>query len=140
MRKINRFAQANKARTAALIAVAMLLWVVAAPASAAASDRWFHVRVDDRSTGGAEVSVNLPLNLIEMALNMIPEEFSQEVSDEVQVELNDAGFDVSQLRDLWNEIRDGQDATYLTVDSDEANVAVRKEGRLPRGRDGRAAR
>lgn len=112
MIKIRRFAPA-----AAILLVALFL---AAPTLAA--DRWFHVRVDEAH--GAEVAVNLPLNLIEMAFDMIP----KDMSDDLEVELNDHGFSVEQLRDLWNEIRLGGDATYVTVRDGDDSVEVRKEG------------
>ena len=105
-----------------------LVLVAVVPASASSSDRWFHVKVDDRSAGGAQVSVNLPLSLIEKAFELIPEDLSQEVSDEIRLELNDAGFDVEELRELWEEVRYGQDATFLTVTDDDRTLEVRKEG------------
>ncbi len=107
-------------RTALAGALLFALWAL----PAAAADRWFHVQVDDQSSGGAEVSVNLPLTLIEKAIKLIPEE----VSNDVELELNDAGFSVTDLRELWNEVRDGGDATFLTVREDGNTIEVRKEG------------
>jgi hypothetical protein len=113
MNRFRRFAPA-----AAVLLVAGLF--LATPSLAA--DRWFHVRVDEAQ--GAEVAVNLPLSLIEMAFDMIP----QDLSDDLEVELNDHGFSVHQLRTLWSEIRSGGDATYVTVRDGDDNVEVRKEG------------
>jgi hypothetical protein len=113
---MNRFRRSTSA--AALLLVACFLF--AGPALA--SDRWFHVRVDE--TDGAQVAVNLPLSLIEMAFDMIPED----LSDDLEVELNDHGFSVVQLRTLWNEVRAGGDATYVTVRDGDDTVEVRKEG------------
>ena len=42
-------------KRAFVVAVSVVL-ALALPLVAAASDRWFHVHVDDRSSGGAEVS------------------------------------------------------------------------------------
>ncbi|HVS16782.1 MAG TPA: hypothetical protein VMV46_22955 [Thermoanaerobaculia bacterium] len=113
---MNRFRRFAPATVFLLVAS----FVFAGPALAA--DRWFHVRVDE--TNGAQVAVNLPLNLIEMALDMIP----ADLSDELEVELNDHGFSVEQLRSLWNEVRVGGDATYVTVRDGDQTVEVRKEG------------
>ena len=104
----------------------VLTVLVLAASPSLASDRWFHVRVEEGD--GANVSVNLPLSLVEMAFEMIPEDISSEVSNEVHVELNDAGFNVEQLRRLWEEVRYGQDATFLTVEEDDHTIQVRKEG------------
>lgn len=111
-------------RVAASLAVLAILALVAGPA--AASDRWLHVKVDEE--GGAKVNVNLPLSLIEMAFEMVPEDLTAEMSNEVRVELNDAGFNVEDLRRLWTELRDGGDATFLTVEEDDTRIAVRKTG------------
>ena len=107
-----------------VLVVLTILALAAGPSLA--SDRWFHVRVEEGD--GANVSVNLPLSLVEMAFEMIPEDISDEVSHEVHVELNDAGFNVEQLRRLWEEVRYGQDATFLTVEEDDHTIQVRKEG------------
>lgn len=120
------FTSTPAARSAArwLVVAFSLLALLASPA--AASDQWFHVRVDEAD--GAEVSVNLPLSLIESAFKLIPEDVTDEMNDELQVELNDAGFSINELRNLWDEIRYGQDATYLTVREDDTSFAVRKSG------------
>lgn len=112
-----------------MLVTCVLLALTAAP-GAAATNKWFHLKVDDRSNDGAEVTVNLPLNLIEMAFEMIPEELSQEVSTELEVELNDAGFDVDQLRRLWDEVRYGEDATFIQVREKDTEIRVSKQGDL----------
>lgn len=108
-----------------LFALLALLVGAAMPASAS-SDRWLHVKVDEEH--GAKVNVNLPLSLIETAFNMIPEDVTADIDHDVRVELNDAGFNVEDLRTLWLELRDGGDATFVTVEDDDVNIAVRKVG------------
>lgn len=108
-----------------LIALIVLLVGASVPASAS-GDRWLHVKVDEER--GAKVNVNLPLSLIETAFKMIPEDVTSDIDHEVRVELNDAGFNVEDLRTLWLELRDGGDATFLTVEDDDVNIAVRKVG------------
>ena len=115
------------AKRAFILAVSVVL-SLAVPLAASASDRWLHVQVDDRSSGGAEVLVNLPLSLIESAFTLIPEEVSRDLSTELRIELNDAGFSLDELRTLWDEIRAGEDAIYLTVREDDHNFHVRKSG------------
>ncbi len=101
---------------------------LALPLTAAAADRWFHVHVDDRSSGGAQVSVNLPLTLIESAVKLIPEEISRELTRELEIELDEVGFSGDELRELWREVRGGGDATYVTVRDDDHNFNARKSG------------
>ena len=103
-----------------LMGFLILAFLAAAPAIS--SDRWFHVSVQEEN--GAEVNVNLPLNLIESVIRMLPED----LEDEVRVELNDEGFDIDELRNLWDEIRDSQDATYMTVKDGSEEISIRKSG------------
>jgi hypothetical protein len=59
----------------------LLVALIAAPA--AASDLWFHLRVDSRTDGKAQVRVNVPVSLIEAALPLIPKHASGECRFEV---------------------------------------------------------
>jgi hypothetical protein len=111
---------ARTRRLFALAAIALAVLFLAAPSFAA--DRWFHVRVDEPQ--GAEVAVNLPLSLIEMAVSMVPEDFS----DEVQVELNEEGFSVEQLHQLWQEVKNTGDATFVTVKEGDQTIEVSRSG------------
>jgi len=92
-------------------------------ASLASADHWLHVKVNE-GDGDTKVTVNLPLNLIEGVLAMIPEE---EFRDG-RIVLEDTDFSIAELRTLWNEMRDSPDMKYVTVESDDENVTVWKEG------------
>jgi hypothetical protein len=116
MKSPNRFSLRTLAFAAALLVA------IAAPSLAA--DRWFHVHVQEGSTDGAEVRVNLPLSLIEMAASMIPAEFS----DTARLELDETDFSLTDLRRLWDAVREGEDATFVTVREREHTIEVRKEG------------
>lgn len=98
------------------------LALVAAPGLAA--DRWFHVHVSEDGGDGAEVMVNLPLHLMEMAADMLP----KDLSESARFELDESDFSVDELRQLWQAMRDGEDATYVTVRDKKQTVEVRKEG------------
>lgn len=112
--------QKRSLRTAlALIAITFLL-----VAGAAAQERWFHVHVTEGGDDAANVTVNLPLTLIEIALKLVP----AEVHEEMRVEFSEAGIDLGDLREFWREMRDIDDATFVTVESDDATVRVAKEG------------
>jgi hypothetical protein len=104
----------------ALVAFLAIAFLAAGPAISA--DRWFHVSVQEDS--GAEVNVNLPLNLIESVIRLLPDD----LENEVRVELNDEGFDIDELRNLWDEVRTSQDATYMTVKDGDEEISIRKAG------------
>jgi len=92
-------------------------------ASLASAEHWLHVKINE-ADGDTNVTVNLPLNLVEGVLAMIPEEEFREG----KVVFDDADFDVYELKDLWNQLRDSPDMKYVTVESDDENVTVWKEG------------
>ena len=79
----------NPPRVKILVVVAAIALLAAA--GAGAEERWFHVRVTEGGDHGANVSVNLPLTLIEMALALIP----AEVHEEMSFELNEAGIELA---------------------------------------------
>ena len=89
-----------------------------------AQERWFHVRVTEGGEEPTHVAVNLPLSLIEAAIKLVPEE----VHKEIDVELNEVDFDLEDLRQFWSEVKDVQDATFVTVQSPDETVKIAKEG------------
>jgi hypothetical protein len=91
-----------------------------------AQERWFHVRVTESGADPTHVAVNVPLSLIEAALKLVPEQ----VHEEIDVELNEADFDLDDLRQFWKDVKDVEDATFVTVESADETVKVAKEGDL----------
>jgi hypothetical protein len=106
------------------IATAFVLFFVAS--GLLAQERWFHVRVTETGADPTNVAVNMPLSLIEAALKLVPEEVHQEID----VELNEVDFDLEDLRQFWKDVKDIDDATFVTVESAEETVKVAKEGDL----------
>jgi hypothetical protein len=114
----------KRARPAVVAGIALFLAAV----SADASERWFHVRVTEKesASGPTNVAVNLPLSLIEAAIQLIP----AEVKDEIDVELNEVDFEIEDLRKFWQDVRGLDDATFVTVESPDETVKISKEGEL----------
>lgn len=114
------------ARIIPLTLIALLLATLGASA-AAASESWIHVRVE----GGSDdevVTVNLPLSLLSAAAQMIPEEVVDEIHHETQIAFDEAELSWADLRNLWDQIRDSPDATYMTLKSRDQNMRIWKEG------------
>ena len=91
-----------------------------------AQERWFHVRVTEAGDEPTQVAVNLPLSLIEAALKLMPED----VHREIDLELNEVDFEIEDLRQFWKDVKDVQDATFVTVQSPDETVKIAKEGDL----------
>lgn len=102
-----------------------LLVIAALPAAAqSASDMWFHVKIVDSGSDNANVTVNLPISIVEAAFPLIPEE----AMEGGKIRIEDADFDAQKLRDLWYEVQNTPDMTFVTVRSDDANIEVFKDG------------
>ena len=100
----------------------LALTAIAAGAPAvAADDLWLHVTVDE--SGGARVNVNLPLALAEKALPMIP--FHDHVSWRDHGDHH--GIDLDEMRELWAEVKNSPDMTFVTVEDGSETVKVWKK-------------
>ncbi|MCP4200521.1 MAG: hypothetical protein GY769_01140 [bacterium] len=103
-------------------AFVLLLALTAIAGSArAASSLWLHVTVDEG--GGAKVTVNLPLALAEKALPMIP------LHDELRWHHHRGhdGMELEDLREIWAEVKNSPDMTFVTAEDDGEKVRVWKE-------------
>lgn len=107
-----------------LIPLLAVLIALGAGSLALAADAplWLHVRVDD--DGGTKVAVNLPFSLISMAVPML--DLDGHIRDH-SIELNDHEISYTEMRDLWREVRNGPDMTFVTVEEDDESVRVWKE-------------
>ena len=102
---------------------AFLVAVLGLAAAATATDLWLHVRVEE--TGGAKVKVNVPASMVEKAIAMVPEEHLSHG----RIQLADCCEHMSpaELRELWQEIKNSPDMTFVTVEEDDESVRVWKE-------------
>jgi hypothetical protein len=105
--------------------LAWTLAVIACSGAAASASEglWLHVKVDEAE--GAKVSVNLPVALVEKALPMIPD--GDWHNGHITID-GDINWSISDLRELWQEVRATQDMTFVTVEDDDESVRVWKEG------------
>ncbi len=109
-------------RTRLLCAAAVLLVALSA-LPAAAADLWFHVTVHEEGGDNANVTLNLPISIVEKALPLIP----QDQMRDGRIVIDDQEFDAVKLRALWQEVSTSPDMTYVTVKTDNENVKVYKE-------------
>ena len=89
---------------------------------AAFAEQWVHVKVE--GDGDERVTVNLPVSLMRAAAAMIP----QEAHDDIHVAIDDLEMDWNDLLAFWEEVKNAPEATFVTVESKDDTVNVRKEG------------
>ncbi len=102
--------------------LATILLLTLTLTAAAAAEHWIHVKVE--GDGDEQVTVNLPVSLLSAAAAMIPDE----VQEDARIEIDDLDMDWDDLMNLWREVRDAPEATFVTVKTDTETVKVRKEG------------
>ena len=107
----------------AIVAVALAALVAggAGMAAAADNDLWLHVKVEEGDD--TRVTVNLPMSVVGKALPMLPEEhFSAK-----HMHIDHMEMSISEMRELWQEVQNTPDVTFVTVDEGDEKVRVWKE-------------
>lgn len=111
-----------------LILIALLTFTAStAFATAALAEKWIHIKVEEENDD-TKVSVNLPMSLITAAMAMIPDEVRTDVDREVRIALDETPFHWDDLRTFWNELKKAPEATFVTVETRDQTVEVKKEG------------
>ena len=104
------------------VLTAFVCAVLVAGAASATSDLWLHVRVTEE--GGAKVRVNLPITLLEKAVDMVPDEHISHHG----LHFDEHHMSPAELRELWQELKNSPDMTFVTVEEHDEKVRVWKEG------------
>jgi len=124
-----------------LLVPAALVLTLLAPATAPASDRsgtptsssknasskktpWIHIEVLEAGQKDAKVKVNLPIKLARTALQMAPDD----VMDDGHIRIDNNEISVSDLREMWKEVRKAGDAEFVTVQEKDSTVKVSRKG------------
>ena len=105
-----------------LLALATILLVVGAADAASESSLWLHVRVDESE--GTKVKINLPINMVPKMISFGP---ASDHFENGKIRLDDYEISVAELRELWLEIKDSPDMTFVTVEDVDDTVRVWKE-------------
>ncbi len=111
-----------KRKILALAAVASLMAVAGVAQAQEAS--WIHIRVDE--TDGAKVNVNLPMSLIEVALDVAGDQMLEGHHGDMRFGRHD--MELADLRRMWNELRDSGDAQYVDVSDHDEQVRIYRRG------------
>lgn len=100
---------------------------LALPAGAQGTGAWLHVRVEGPQRQGT-VAVNLPLSVVEVALQAAPDT----LVSHGHVKLGRHGDDiqVADLRRMWSELKASGDAELVRVEEKDQRVRVARAGDL----------
>lgn len=119
----------NRTILCSLAGAVVLVALPRGPALAQTGTPWIHVQVHEEGEKSSRVKVNLPLSVVRVALEVAPEK----IVSQGRVQLHDHGGDlkVSDLRRIWNELRDSGEAELLSAqEGDEVVTITKRDGWL----------
>lgn len=97
---------------------------VAGAAQAQEDAPWLHIRVSESGSHGGKVSVNVPLSLVEVVLDVA----KTEIIHESHFDLHDSDITVADMRRMWTELKSAGDAEFVTVEEDDELVRISRQG------------
>jgi hypothetical protein len=96
-------------------------------AQGSTSPVWLHVRVDEGDRG-SKVSVNLPLTVVEAALQAAPDTIATD--GKFRFGRNHKCLTVVDMRRIWTELKNAGDTELVTVEEKDETVKVARRGDL----------
>jgi hypothetical protein len=106
-----------------LLAAGAAMLIAAGTVHAQAADAWLHIRVEE-SHKPSKVSVNLPLSVVEAVIAAAPEKFASKG----RIHIHDEHLSLAEMREIWSQLKTAGDTDFVTVESDDENVTVRRQG------------
>jgi hypothetical protein len=110
-----------------LFALAAALIIVPTALQAASDSPWIHIEVREDGGSQTKVDLNLPLSLVQVALDVAPEK----IISNGHIKIDHHGhhdLSISDLRRMWQELRDAGEAEFVTVEEDDEKVKITREG------------
>jgi hypothetical protein len=110
----------------ALTLLALAFWVasLSSPLAAQKKEPWFHVEVKENKTEPEYVKVNLPMGMVDVALNVIKDK----KFNKGHFKLHTDEISIADMRKIWNELRKAGNAEFVTVEQKNETVRVAKDG------------
>lgn len=105
---------------------------------AAGAPAWLHVRVDEPGKS-SKVRVNVPMAVVEAALEAAPEKIVDKGRIKIDLGRDDHDLSLAQMRKMWKELRAAGDTDIVTVEDDDETVRVSRKGDLVQVRVSKAS-
>jgi hypothetical protein len=100
--------------------------------ASAGGSAWLHVRVDEtrggRSGKGSKVRVNVPLAVVEAALEAAPQKFVEKGRIKIDMGRDDHDLSLQEMRRIWKELKNAGDTELVSVEEEDENVTVARKG------------
>ena len=85
---------------------------------------WMHLEVTEKGGDPGTVKVNLPVSLVDTALNMVKDKNLKEG----HLKLDHTDISVAEMRQLWGELKNAGNAEFVSVEKKDETVRVGREG------------
>ena len=110
-----------------MLALAAAVIIVPTALQAATDSPWIHIEVREDSGSKTKVDLNLPLSLVQVALDVAPEK----IISNGHIKIDHHGhhdLSITDLRRMWRELRDAGEAEFVTVEEEDQKVKITREG------------
>ncbi len=104
--------------------VLALFLALISPLEAQKKDAWFHLEVKENKTEPEYVKVNLPIAMVDVALNLVKDK----QFNKGRLKLHSSDISITDMKKIWNELRKSGNAEFVTVENKNETVRVAKEG------------
>lgn len=85
---------------------------------------WLHLEVKENKTEPVSVKVNLPVSLLDVALNVIKDEKLRDG----RIKLSHSEISVADMKKIWTELKNAGNADFVTVEKRAETVRVSRAG------------
>jgi hypothetical protein len=92
---------------------------------------WIHIQVREHDGSKTKVDVNLPLSVVQVAIDAAPDKIIS--NGHIRIDHHrHHDLSISDLRRMWQELRDAGEAHFVEVEDEHEKVSVFREGDLIR--------
>ena len=101
-----------------LLALGLVIASLSSSLVAQKKDPWFHVEVKENKTEPEYVKVNLPMSMVDVALNVIKDK----KFNKGHFKLPTDEVSIADMRKIWSELRKAGNAEFVTVEQKNETV------------------
>lgn len=102
----------------------LVLLNVGGLAQAQSKGPWLHLEVKENKNEPVLVKVNLPVSLVDVALNIIKDEKLHNG----RIKLKHSEISVADMKKIWFELKNAGNADFVTVEKSNETVRISREG------------
>ena len=107
-----------------LALIAVFVIASAGVAQTQARGPWMHLEVTEKGGDPGTIKVNLPVSLVDLALNMVKDKNLKEG----HMKLDHTEISVAEMRQLWGELKNAGNAEFVSVEKKDETVRISREG------------